>query len=205
MDSNKIKVTRKTTESEITVTIESGTIAPDYRKKIRTPLPFLNHMIEHIVWRSGLNIEIDMRLADFDLSHVVAEDAGMTLGKAIARYNEENLPTGFGDAIGIIDEAKAEAAFSFESRTLFDFTSAAAIPEFVEGMASEDVLTFLDGLAQGANCTLHLDITKGKNAHHIFEAAYRAVGTALGRALYIDEKRKNQTAGVAGAVRYEFE
>lgn len=202
---NEIIVKRKTTESEIEVKIFPGKIAADYRKKIRTPLPFLNHMIEHIVWRSGLNIEINMTLDEFDLSHVVCEDAGMTLGKAVARYVAENCPTGFGDAIGIIDEAKAQAAISFESRARLDFTAASDIPETVEGMASEDILTFVDGFVQGALCTLHLDILKGENAHHIWEAAYRAIGSALGRALYIDENRKGQTSGVAGEVRYEFE
>ena len=202
---NNITVTRKTTESEIRVKISAGKIAEDYRKKICTPLPFLNHMIEHIVWRSGLNIEINMTLDEFDLSHVVCEDAGMTIGKAINKYVCENCPTGFGDTIGIIDEAKAQAAISFESRTHLDFTSSINIPQTVEGMLSEDILTFIDGFVQGANCTLHLDILKGENAHHIWEAAYRAVGSALSRALYIDEKREGQTSGVAGKVHYEFE
>ena len=55
---NKITVRRKTSETEIKVSINKGELAPDYRKKIRTPLPFLNHMIEHIAWRAALNIDI---------------------------------------------------------------------------------------------------------------------------------------------------
>ena len=68
-----MKVTRKTTESKITVTI-GDTLTPDYRKKIRTPSSFLNHMIEHIAYRFGRNIECELELADFTLDHLVFED-----------------------------------------------------------------------------------------------------------------------------------
>ena len=90
----------------------------------------------------------------------------MTLGRAVAEYVSKSRGAGvmgFGDAVGIIDEAKAQAAFSFEDRSYFDFTSAVEIPETVEGMASEDLLVFLDGFCQGARCTLHLDVLKGIN------------------------------------------
>ena len=42
---NKVTALRKTTESFVKVVIEKGELKPDYRKKIRTPLAFLNHMI----------------------------------------------------------------------------------------------------------------------------------------------------------------
>ena len=44
----KIKVTRKTTESEMNVVLDFAPLKKDYRKYIKTPIPFLNHMIEHI-------------------------------------------------------------------------------------------------------------------------------------------------------------
>ena len=222
-----VTATRKTTESEIIVKLTLAPLAADYRSKINTPIMFLNHMLEHIAYRSGINIEVSAELDKFDLTHVIAEDVGMTFGKAVADLVAANIPVGYGDAIGIIDEAKASAAISFEGRALFDFTAGGRacycgdncecdensscgclgiyIADEVEGMYSDDLLTFLDGFAQGASCTLHLDIEKGKNGHHIWEASFRAVGTALARALYVDEKRAGLTAGVAGKVTYNVE
>jgi len=197
-------VTRKTTESEIVVTLDQSPLSSDYRSKINTPIMFLNHMLEHIAYRSGMNIEVSVKLDKFDLAHVVAEDVGMTFGKAVLDLVNTNVPTGYGDAIGIIDEAKANVAMSFEGRSLFDFTAIRiSLAEQVEGMYTDDLLTFLDGFAQGANVTLHVDILKGKNGHHIWEAVFRAVGIALGRALYVDPARPRLTAGVAGKVSYE--
>ncbi len=200
---NKITVTRKTTESSIRVTIEKGTLCPDYRKKIRTPLPFLNHMIEHIAWRAGLNIDIELSLDEFELTHLVTEDVSMTLGRAVGEFVKRNNPSGYGFGIGIIDEAKAEAAISFEDRALLSFTSKVEYDEMVEGIPAEELITFLDGFAQGARCTLHMDIEKGSNGHHIWEAVYRAFGIALGAALTVDDTRKGLTSGVAGKVTYE--
>ncbi len=200
---NKITVTRKTTESSIRVTIEKSALKPDYRSKIKTPLPFLNHMIEHIAWRAALNIEIDMSLDEFQLDHLVTEDVSMTLGRAVGEFVKLNGPSGYGFGTGIIDEAKAEAVISFEDRSYLDFSSQVEYDEMVEGMPAEELITFLDGFAQGARCTLHIDILKGKNGHHIWEATYRAFGIALGQALAVDESRKGLTSGVAGKVTYE--
>lgn len=200
---NKITATRKTTESQVQVIIEKGRLAADYRKHIRTPLPFLNHMIEHIAWRAALNIDISLDMPDFQLIHLVCEDVSMTLGKAVGEYVRINHPSGYGFGVGIIDEAKASAVISFEDRAYLDFNSAVSYGEQVEGMPSEELITFLDGFVQGARCTLHIDIEKGKNGHHIWEAVYRAFGIALGCALSVDSAREGLTSGVAGEVVYE--
>ncbi len=68
---NKITAIRRTSESSVKAVIEKGTLRSDYRKYIKTPLAFLNHMIEHIAWRAGLNIEIELDMPDFQLIHLV--------------------------------------------------------------------------------------------------------------------------------------
>ncbi len=201
-----VVVKRETTESTITVKISPAPISADYRKKINTPIPFLSHMIEHIVWRCGFNIEVGIELDKFDLAHVVCEDLGQTMGRAFYEYalTQKNIG-GFGDGIGIIDEAKADSAISLEGRSLFSFTSAVNIPDEVEGMRSEDLTVFLDGFAQGARATVHLDVLKGENAHHIWEAAFRAFGVALGRTYGPAPGRAGMTSGVAGEIKYSVE
>lgn len=200
----KVTTTRKTSESSVAVEIEKSELNPDYRKHINTPIPFLNHMIEHIAWRAGLNIDISLDMPDFQLIHLVCEDVSMTFGKAIGEFVKLNKTSGYGYSVGIIDEAKAEAAVSFEDRAYLDFTSDIEYDETVEGMPAEELITFLDGFVQGARCTLHIDIKKGKNGHHIWEAVYRALGIALGQALSYDKNRPGKTSGVAGEIIYEI-
>lgn len=200
----KVTAIRKTSESSVTVTIEKGELKEDYRKQIATPIAFLNHMIEHIAWRAGLNIGISLNMPDFQLIHLVCEDVAMTLGKAVGEFVRVNRTSGYGFGTGVIDEAKADAAISFEDRSYLDFKSEVEYAESVEGMPSEELVTFLDGFVQGARCTLHIDIQKGSNGHHIWEAAYRAFGITLGNALAYDENRIGKTSGVAGEVIYEI-
>ena len=203
----KVQVTRKTTESEMKVVFDFSPIKPDYRKNIKTPLPFLSHMIEHIAWRGGFNIETDIKLDEFTLTHVICEDLGMAMGKAAREYVQKtDGAAGFGDAVGIIDEAKAECAVSFEDRAYIDIDYHGNVPAAkVEGMDSEDLETFLEGFVQGAMCTLHIDLQKGHNGHHIWEAIYRSVGSALSRAFTVSEARKGMTSGVAGKIEWTVE
>ena len=199
-----IKAVRKTTESVMGVILDFSPLAPNYRDKICTPIPFLNHMIEHIAYRAGFNIRTTTELTDFTLVHVIAEDLGIALGKAVKEYiDTTDGAYGYGDAVGIIDEAKAEVAMSFESRAYFDIDyHKNTIPSETEGMLSEDLQTFLEGFAQGAMCTLHVDLLKGSNGHHIWEAIYRAFGSALNRVVAIDESRIGKTSGVAGKIEW---
>ncbi len=203
----KISVIRKTTESEMKVVFDFSPIRPDYRKHIKTPLTFLNHMIEHIAWRGEFNIDVDMSLDEFTLTHVICEDLGIAMGKAAKEYIEKtDGALGFGDAVGIIDEAKAQCAISFESRAYIDIDyHGCEIDPTVEGMYSQDLETFLEGFAQGACCTLHIDLLKGHNGHHIWEAIFRSFGLALNRVFEVKESRKGMTSGVAGKISWEIE
>ena len=206
---NKISVTRKTTESEMSVILDFSPIKADYRKKIDTTIPFLDHMIEHIAWRSGINIETKVKLSDFTLSHLITEDLGMALGKAVAEFikrNTKNGVTGFGDARGMIDEALAQTAVSFESRAYFHIDyHGNELTESVEGMDTQDLETFLEGFAQGACCTLQIDLFRGHNGHHIWEAIYRSFGSCLKNVTYLDPSRAGMTSGVAGAITWDIQ
>ena len=201
-----IKVTRKTSESTMQVILSEGPVKKDYRSKIKTPLPFLNHMIEQTVWRSNFNIETEVNLANFTLTHLVTEDLGQAMGKAFARLMEKGEAiTGFGDGFGMIDEAMAHTMISFESRSYFAFHPAVNVPENVEGMASEELLVFLDAFCQGANCTMQIDLIRGENTHHIWEAVFRSFGIALKEAFKVAPERQGMTSGVAGNVLFEIE
>lgn len=204
MNMSTVKVTRKTTESEMSVILDFSPIKKDYRDKINTPIPFLNHMIEHIAWRGGFNIEVSVELDKFLLTHVICEDLGIAFGKAVAEYiNKTDGVMGYGDAIGIIDEAKAETAISFENRALaiIDFGNV-SVPTVVEDMDSQDLAVFLDGFAQGACCTLQVDVFRGTNGHHIWEAVFRSFGQALNSVCNINSERMGMTSGVAGKINW---
>lgn len=201
----QVTARRKTAESEITVKVDFGPRYKNPKKGLQTTMPFLNHMLEHIIARGEFNLEVNVELKEIYLTHVICEDVGITLGKAIKEYVEYRLQdgiVGYGSAFAIIDEALAQAVISFENRAYLDFSHPGVkIPLVTENTNSEDLKTFFEGFVQGACCTLHLNINKGNNGHHIWEALFRAFGEALFYALELREWRKGITSGVAGAIQ----
>ncbi len=210
-ETKRVKVTRTTNESDIVIQIERGARDPAAKKLLRTPLPFFNHMLEHVAWRGQMNLTIDVSLDHFDLVHLVTEDVGIAFGRAVKEYMDRFQAdglVGYGSAYGTIDEALTRAVISLESRAYLDFEKGCVIlPERMEGMHSEDLVAFFEGFVQGAQCTLHLDLLKGRESHghHIWESCFRAFGMALYEALSERPWRKDMTAGVAGNIRYQVE
>ena len=202
----RIEVKRKTTESEMSVVLDFSPLKTNYRENIDTGITFLNHMIEHIAWRSGVNVECSVKLDKFQLSHLICEDLGIALGKAVAEYIKrmsDKGVMGFGDAYAIIDEARAHSLLSFEARSYFslDYNGISTTDE-VEGMYKEDLETFLLGFSQGANCTLQISLEKGENGHHIWEAIFRSFGQAIFETFKTNPLRVGKTAGVAGEIKW---
>ncbi|MBD3308700.1 histidinol dehydrogenase [candidate division KSB3 bacterium] len=192
---------RITRESTISVAIDTGEREPDINEKLHTPLHFLNHMLEHISWRSCMNISVSTSVTHYPFGHVICEDVGMTLGYAFAELWRQQMGSGTngeGAATGIIDEAMARVVMSFEDRAQYCGSSAVPIPEHVEDMLSADLHNFLSGFAQGAKCTIHLDVLKGDDPHHIWEAAFRAFGMCLKQVFAPNPWRKGTTPGVKG-------
>ena len=202
-----VEVKRETAESKVLVRLDLGARSPGLKEKIALPAQFLNHMIETLAWRACMNIEVDVEIGEYHLSHVVAEDVGLTFGEALLGLVTRNIPEGIngsGYAISGLDEALARAFVSFEDRALLCFSSGSVeIPERVEDMPSYDLQAFLGGVAQGARTTLNIDLLKGEDPHHCWESIFRALGEAIRVSLSPCEWRRGTTPGVKGEVSVE--
>jgi len=200
-----VTIQRKTRESQIQTTIKGDELDPNLKANINTTIHFLNHMIEQWAWRSCLNLGVEVTLSDFVLQHVIAEDSGQCFGMALAKVVEKLMKeqgiNANGYADGFIDEAAARARISFEFRSSLHFHHGSVhVPERVEDMLCTDLFNFLDGLSQGARCTIHIDLIHGFEPHHIWESVFRALGEATRMALSPCPWRKAQGVGVAGFI-----
>ena len=198
-----VVLVRITRESIIRVALGQ---APRLKFSIRTSIAFFDHMIETLAWRACLNIDASYENTQFRLTHVIAEDLGIVLGKAFRFLIEENMEQGInasGSAIAGIDEALAIAAVSFEGRcnTFIDLTSSpGAQKERCEDMPSADLAEFFRGFSQGAGATVSLKLLSGDDPHHSWEAAFRAFGEALRTCLGKNTWRAGTTPGVKGTL-----
>lgn len=196
----KAVVERRTKETTVRVVVEDG---PRRDWRIDTGSQFLNHMIEMLAFYSGLNIDASVEFTGFRLMHTAAEDLGLTMGAALRAIMAERIRESgcrcHGFAQAVLDEAWSQARLSYEGRAYSRIERLGA-PMFgwAEDIREEFLKSFIDGLAQGMRSTIHVDLMKGEDPHHIWESAFRALGAALHEILQPDEWRKGSVAGVKG-------
>jgi imidazoleglycerol-phosphate dehydratase len=177
------ELVRETSETKVTARVATGETEPK-AGSIRTTDRFLDHMLQTLARYGGLNLAIS---AEGDLRHHVVEDVAITLGLAL----REAVPAScvrYGHAVVPMDDALVEAALDAGGRAYY----AGRLP-------SRLYEHFFRSLAENAGFTLHLRVRRGRDVHHIVEAAFKATGFSLRQALAAGEL----VFSTKGAVRLE--
>jgi imidazoleglycerol-phosphate dehydratase len=155
------------------------------RARVELPLPFFGHMIESFVKYSGMDVELSGR-GDVEVdSHHLVEDTGLVLGSCVAEaLGDRTGIARFGHAYAPLDEALVRCALDYGKRPHVVYQMDALhgrINDFDVSVLHE----FVRGYAQNAGISLHIDLIRGDNLHHIAEAAFKALGLATRQALAI--------------------
>ena len=157
--------------------------------QIQTGIGFFDHMLsafaKHAWIDLNLRCEGDLQV---DFHHSV-EDCGIVLGSAIkeAIYPAQNIER-FGDSVVVMDEAAVSAALDFSNRAFLVFDCPSLKRGKIGEFDAELVEEFFRALAFNANFTLHISQIRGKNLHHVAEAAFKAFAVAFRRAISINER-----------------
>jgi imidazoleglycerol-phosphate dehydratase len=158
-------IVRETRETQIRVRLTPGGRSPS---DIATGDPFLTHMVETLARYAGWSLDLSAR---GDLRHHLIEDTAITLGLALADALPEACSR-YGSAIVPMDEALVQAAIDVGGR-----------PFHAGRLPSKLYEHFFRSFADNAKATLHIRVLRGRDRHHIVEAAFKALGLALRDAL----------------------
>lgn len=208
MTKRHARIKRVTTETRIDLRLH---IDGSGRSKIRTGIPFLDHMLTLFARHSTTDLDLRCQ-GDLPVdAHHTVEDCGIALGQAflmalgdkkgIRRYG-----TGFdprnpltGEAYVPMDECLARCVIDFSGRPYLvwrglDDKSLRRIPmadrtqdmssSFRFGLARE----FFQGFANEARCNLHLELLYGEEPHHVVEALFKAFARATDAACQRDPR-----------------
>jgi imidazoleglycerol-phosphate dehydratase len=177
------QIERKTGETEIELTLG---LDGDGRGERSTGVGFFDHMLDLLARHGRLNLEL-RAAGDLDTgAHHTVEDVGICLGQALDRALGDRVGiVRYGQATVPMDESRASCAIDISGRGLCAFEGTlppGAIGNFDHELTEE----FFRALAANAKLTLHVTIEVGTNAHHMIEAAFKAVARALRAAVAID-------------------
>ncbi|WP_299687377.1 imidazoleglycerol-phosphate dehydratase HisB [uncultured Tateyamaria sp.] len=190
-------ITRTTAETDISVELNlDGTGRYDNQ----TGVGFFDHMLDQLARHALIDMTVrcagDLHIDD----HHTVEDVGIAIGQALtAAMGDKTGIRRYGSCLLPMDDALVRAALDLSGRPFLVWN--VDMPTHKIGtFDTELVREFFQALSTHGGITLHVDMLHGLNAHHIAEAAFKAVARALRDALEVDPRRADAIPSTKGAL-----
>jgi imidazoleglycerol-phosphate dehydratase len=180
------ELTRTTKETDLRVRLN---LDGGGDSRVKTGIGFFDHMLEALARHALLDLTLEAR-GDLHVDgHHTVEDTGIVLGQALAQA--------LGDRAGIrryadcsvpLDEALVRCVLDVSGRPYLAYEI--DIPKW-QMLGDYDVFLtpeFFRALVLNAGFTVHLDLIRGENPHHIVEAAFKAFARCLDAATALDPR-----------------
>jgi imidazoleglycerol-phosphate dehydratase len=160
------EVVRETRETRVRVACVSAARGIDVAAN--TSVPFLDHMLVALARYAGLGLNVEAR---GDLRHHIIEDVAITVGSAI-RQTIPSECARYGHSVVPMDDALVEATIDLVGRRYYKGPLPSSLYDH-----------WMRSFAEHSQCTLHIRVLRGRDRHHIVEAAFKALGFALQQAM----------------------
>ena len=182
-------IERTTSESSIRLALDldgTGT------SSISTTVPFFDHMLTAFSKHSLIDLEVAASGdTDVDAHHTV-EDTAIALGLALAdALGDKAGVRRYGDATVPLDEALARAVVDLSGRPFLVHegeSEAFALHRIGGHFTGSLVRHALEAIALNARMTVHVDVLRGRDPHHIAEAEFKALARAMRAAVEPDPR-----------------
>jgi imidazoleglycerol-phosphate dehydratase len=175
------EVARKSKETQLTAKVA---LEGRGRIKVATGLAFLDHMLEQVARYGGFDLTLrgagDVHV---DAHHLV-EDAGIVTGQALSNALGDRAGiTRFAAAYAPLDEALARVVIDLGKRPYLSYN--VPLRGRIGTLESEVIEEFWKALSIHLGATIHVDLIRGRNRHHVAEATFKALGLALRDAMSV--------------------
>jgi len=181
----RAKIERTTTETEVRVDL---TLDGTGRGRIRTTIPFLDHMLTLLAKHGFFDLTVQAK-GDTEIDdHHTVEDIGIVIGDALkqALGTKEGVRR-FGWASVPLDETLAQVTVDLSGRPYLVYN--VKLPHRrIKGFDLYLFEDFFQALMTHAALNLHVNVLYGRNPHHIMEAVFKALAKALDQATALDER-----------------
>jgi imidazoleglycerol-phosphate dehydratase len=177
--SRRGRVERKSKETQLSARID---LDGRGRAEVSTGLAFLDHMLEQVARYGGFDLRL-RGAGDLQVDpHHLVEDAGIVLGQALSEaLGDRDGIVRFAAAYAPLDESLARVVIDLGRRPYLSYN--VALRGRVGTLESEVIEEFWKALSIHLGATIHVDVIRGRNRHHIAEASFKALGLALHEAM----------------------
>ena len=193
-------ITRKTGETDIRLSLSPDRLSMSETGGIDTGIGFLDHMLTLFAAHGhfGLALKCSGDL-EVDAHHTV-EDVGIALGQAFkSALGDCRGITRYGHSILPMDEALVMAAVDVSGRPHLTF-DVNVTAEKVGTMDAALIEEFFLGFTRAGGVNLHIKQLGGRNAHHIFEAVFKAFGRVMSQAAAPDTRLAGEIPSTKGVI-----
>ena len=192
--SRRASVERKSKETQVTAKV---TLEGRGRIDIATGLAFLDHMLEQVARYAGLDL-ILQGAGDVHVDpHHLVEDVGIVFGQATSKALGERAGIArFASAYAPLDESLARVVIDLGRRPYLSYN--VPLRGRIGTVESEVLEEFWRALSLHLGATIHVDLVRGRNRHHIAEATFKALGLALREAVRVTGAGVPSSKGVLG-------
>ena len=189
--------TRKTAETEVTVTLDlDGTGRYDNR----TGVGFFDHMLDQLARHALVDLTVQAQGDRHIDDHHTVEDVGIVLGQALHEaLGDKRGIRRYGACLLPMDDTLVRAALDLSGRPFLVWKVGFTAPR-IGAFDVELVREFFTAFAMNARMTLHVERLDGVNSHHIAEAAFKAVARSLREAVEPDPRRADTVPSTKGAL-----
>lgn len=162
-------------------------------------VPFFDHMLNLFAKHGRIDVRLEMT-GDLDVEcHHSVEDVGIALGQVLAQAaGDKKGIRRFGRFSVPMEEALVEVTLDFCGRAFLHWGLPAFQREMIGIYATEMTEDFFRAVANNAGLTVHVDCPRGRNAHHVIEAAFKAFARALREALAPDDRAQGEIPSTKG-------
>ena len=198
MASRSAKVSRKTKETEISVSLDVDGVG---KADMATGVGFFDHMLDQLSRHSLVDMTVrakgDLHIDD----HHTVEDTGIAIGQALSKALGERRGIMRYASIDLaMDETLTRAAIDVSGRPYLVWNVAFSSPK-IGTFDTELVREFFHALAHNAGITLHVTNLYGANNHHIAETCFKAVARVLRAALERDPRQPDAVPSTKGSLK----
>lgn len=216
---NRARVQRGTAETGIQVAVdfsasEKNSLKLDVDDSIKRAVQEADQILERFASALGVDLEVDFKATLLSSSHVVMEDIGLVIGRAlleVTRARMEKYGTnGAGsniDSVADFQDKNVRVGISIEGRKFWKL-----IPEdgnfqkfkkdfligqtILTGLRSEDLDDFIDGLAGGMSASIMIHIKDYSKPEAVWLEIFESLGAAIRQGFQINPYRRGVPPGV---------